>query len=869
MKKMLKLFSVALSASMLVNTASVSAMMILPKEDNVVEAGAVLPVKGATLYKPVIPTEKTLITGENSALQIVDVNNDKGGAVYAENGKIVINRETTDATNGFKMWINNDKSVINDKPVAVSFDVQKSTALDRVEFRMISSLSSSQLHSVVLNDYMQPIISAQEKTGTNNYITDNSVEIDSVTSPVTVTMMYNPFEKACSAWITYKVEGVEKTMLLCSGAMARENTADVFGLHVYSERGRECGPISISNIEFWEATPTATDKANYIANDINLGVTSTIFDFELPQTVGEYPITWSSSHPEIIAINGSNAAVTAPTDKETTVTLTGAITVNGAIGYKKFNVTVAKDNRPPMAEETEYIFYEDFNYTAENTPVAEKGKRITLPNSGGLFSGGCFYINEDGSHSWGSLASSNSVPVIENGKLVLSDKDANLEDYAMIWLSEDGRGNLLESIGENRIAVDYEIETSNTSAKFHASLNRGTHRQSVFVHSDMRLGTATSSGLWINNASSSTWIGRVPESKVRYTAVFNKDGNTFDLYKNGVQVADDFVRKSTDATLGSLCVWMDKGDNATIYIDNIKVYYVSESAQERVNAEFAKLEAGGFSAINSTEQTLVEADFAYAPADEEIQVKFSSDVEGLVNSNGTINRKAATAEVTEAEVTVTLSLNGFEKSISYKAAIANEVVIKKAEGSEWEGNYYFAIYPAYTIGEGSYYCDVILKAYDIKSGELVAESTTENVVMPYDPDPEQYEANMIYGEITLDSDKNDSNTRIEVEIELLTENAYIESENISGSWDGNTYTAKVPVYATTDAEESVWLIVAGYKEGRLVKCSMENVIIPEKIPGGETTISGTLTVEGGADACPVVEVFAWKDMDTLIPVASR
>lgn len=319
--KHLKTLGLLLAAVMLLASVSVSALMIMP-EDGMLEAP--LPVKVGDLFTPDFSADKVFELNpiKDTDVHITALGSSSGelGVIKAEKGKLVLDRKATGkgAYDAFKMWINSDETAISDKVVAASFDVQREKNTTGFEFRLTESFGNgAEIVGVALNRDGTIGVRSQYNTGEAvRYSTLYTV--DSVNQSVKFTLMYNPMEKTGSAWVTYKENGAEKTVLLSSGAYGRAPGGKVYGVYCYSEEG-DPGRIEISNLTFYEAEPTAIDKSNYAINAVNggfLGIGATVKeDVALPSECKGAALSYSTES-DCIAIENGNLVIKRVSDTE-------------------------------------------------------------------------------------------------------------------------------------------------------------------------------------------------------------------------------------------------------------------------------------------------------------------------------------------------------------------------------------------------------------------------------------------------------------------------------------------------------------------------------------------------------------------------
>ena len=464
---------------------------------------------------------------------------------------------------------------------------------------------------------------------------------------------------------------------------------------------------------------------------------------------------------------------------------------------------------------------------------------------------------------------SSSVPVIENGRLKLSWKDGKTDgrpdtDKAIIWFKSDKSSFSLN--GKYRLAVEYDIEAENSNP-VEMLINTGNGASGVlhrFVSSSIQLG-----GNSFRAHNGYNYSGNLAEKitipkKVRVTVVFDNKGSCdkFDLYINGIKIIDDFTRRQYTPTIGMLCFGISAEN--TVYIDNIKVYNVGMSNKEKVDSDYEFLVSGGFGAINTSRPELVENDF-FCELPEGSSIRFSSDVPGLINTDGTINTPKCK---TEAVVTATACIGTYKKSVSYPCTIAGELVIhpKDNDLSGWKADGYYSYYNAYTLTDGTVPAVVVTSAYDEESGELIKTSVTDNLITK--KTNSSYEDNIIYGYLDI----SETNARVE---SFIIENCKSSDINIDGNlviknldeeksfWNGEDYTAVFPAFSLGD-EEKISMIFAIYESGKLMDFRVKDVTVyPEGVK--DSCVSGTVNIPGRTENT-VVKAMLWRDFISMKPL---
>lgn len=615
--------------------------------------------------------------------------------------------------------------------------------------------------------------------------------------------------------------------------------------------------------------------------DVKAPPTSTVFDFSLDlQTSAGLPILWESDNAVIDVSSTPGIAKISSSDIDVNVNIKASVTLNDIKYFKVYNVLIPCDERPPMVG-SKYLFYEDFNY-GDNPPVvpapdAETPTEIVLPSSNGIIAGNNCIV--PGASTPNQSPTSVSVPVIEDGRLKLSWVDGPKEgrpntDKAVIWFNADKSS--FDPNSEYRLAVEYDIEAENANA-VEMLINTGNGTSGLlhrFVSSNIQLGGysfAAHDGY--NYSGNLVDVLPIPK-KVRMTFVFDNTGSydKFDVYMNGIKIADDFTRRQYTTSIGMLCFGITSEN--TVYIDNIKVFNVGLSSREKVDADYISLTNEGFKAINSSLQDLVENDFRY-DTPEGSNIMFSSDVPGLVNTDGTINRPRYSKNAT---VTATVYTGSYEKSVSYSCTIAGQIVTlpKDEKLSGWEPDGYYAIYKAYMLTDETVPAVVVLAAYDKTSGELIKTSVTDNSITTKTEQSD--EDNIIYGFIEIPISKA-SDTRLEAFVldSYDSSNISVDGELVieplddeKSYWNDNNYTAAFPAFSL-GTESDVYIVLAAYENGSMVKSSLKNVVVYPK--GGNPDIGkdgyiiGSLNVPDRTENT-VIKAMVWKDIAGMKPLVS-
>ncbi|MBQ4110039.1 MAG: hypothetical protein IJC74_04065 [Clostridia bacterium] len=632
--------------------------------------------------------------------------------------------------------------------------------------------------------------------------------------------------------------------------------------------------------DVWAIDDVRTYSASGLI-DVKKPPTTTVFDFPIEtHTSAGTPITWESDNSAIDVESTPGMAKIIPASKELNVNIKASITLNGIKYFQNFAVLLPQDERPPMMG-SKYLFYEDFNYgdDAPAVPVPDENTptEAVLPSSNGVIAGYNCVVPAASASS--QSPTSVSVPVITDGKMKLGWVDGPAKgrpnmDKAILWFNSDKSSYELN--GEYRLAIEYDIEADNANP-VEMLVNTGNGASGLnhrFVSSSIQLG-GTNFAAHNGYDYKTGLIKTLPiPQKVRVTIVFDNQGSydKFDLYVNGAKIIDDFSRRQYTPNIGMLCFTISAEN--TVYIDNVKVFNVGLSDKEKVDADYISLKNGGFAAINSSSQNLVEADFLYETP-EGSSLKFSSDVPGLIDENGTINRPRYSKDAT---VTATVYTEDYEKSVSYPCTVAGQIVVlpKDENLSGWEPDGYYAIYSSYMLTEETVPAVVVLAAYDKESGKLIKTSATDNLIIPKSAEP--YEDNVIYGFVEIPITKAD-NTRIEAFVLDSYESKSIcvdgglvmqTLDEEKSCWDGKNYTAVFPAFSLA-GEENICMVIAAYENGQLTACSTNDVTV---YPKGENPdikkdgyVYGTLNVPEKTENT-VVKAMLWRDSNSIKPLVS-
>ena len=425
----------------------------------------------------------------------------------------------------------------------------------------------------------------------------------------------------------------------------------------------------------------------------------TIFDFPLDLTSGGNSITWLSNNPAI-TINGGTAKVN-PIAEAKNVTLTAYTVFNGIKYFKTFTVSVSADQKPPMIGDPnvlgDYIFYEDFS---------GPGKTFVSSGSTTVVSGGKQEITNDG--KWKVTPDGGSVNLFFINSTTAIQPTPGYRTAFEFDVECDPAENAFTT---NQVNIYYGLASGNSGSI------------SSFLRED-RLGLYN--GAASNTFQSSTTAGLFPlGGRVRITYVVDYTSvstGSIDMYANGIKLASNFDFRYQNEIRGFRL--QGAANVGSFYFNNVKVYNVELADEKKVDTDHAALTAGGFAAINSLPQELVEEDFSYTPA-KGSSIKFSSVPAGLVNSNGTINLPNYS---TKARVTATVYIGSYEKSVSYDCVIAGKTVICELDESYsgWEINDYYAFFPAYTLDSENHSVWLIIAAYE---GDSIAELSIEEVTV--------------------------------------------------------------------------------------------------------------------------------------------
>ena len=415
-----------------------------------------------------------------------------------------------------------------------------------------------------------------------------------------------------------------------------------------------------------------------------------------------------------------------------------------------------RDDRPPMVTDSSetgitdangYLFYEDFNhYTGGNSVTVSKTQYpSTLSQSNGMLAGSEYLqpVEQDtGGYKDGSKNSEpfGDVPIVSDGKVTV-----NANNRMALWFyGGDFTGDKTTSVNgymntsvlwnaTYKTAFEFDVEHTGNgdfSLRLTSPDNRDNMVTVIAVHKNNNKFAPT-----INTTESnvlSSYGSAVPE-KMNVTIISNYNGTTnttYNVYLNGILVAENYAfRASAGTDIGRLYIQVN--GNTTISVDNVKVYRVGEKVNNnaRVDADQSALSTGGWALINQTPQDSVYESFSYTPTNGSF-VKYTSDVPGLINPDGTINTPKNS---TNANVKVTIYYGRYEKIVNFACTIASEIVIEGLDAlSGWGGlsgsvdNEYLAMFPAYATDGQEHEVLMIIAAYE---GNKLIACNAENVTV--------------------------------------------------------------------------------------------------------------------------------------------
>lgn len=435
------------------------------------------------------------------------------------------------------------------------------------------------------------------------------------------------------------------------------------------------------------------------------------YDKTLTLDTNDGAITWESSDPSIIAINGATATITRPAI-DTDVTLTASKVVGGIKNFKTFTVKVFGNMVPSQIGEN--IFFEDFS--------GEDGTK--------MISGGTF-----------NLSTLTSAEIV-GGRLVLTGETGKRGQFFF-----NSAENAVAT--EGRVAYQFDVEVANNK-KVAIRLGTGTSgREDLRFTPGGNINSTSGSGFYMNGTYPS--VSLTTPSEMTLTVVVDYAARIFNLYMNGIEIG----RNISDGpyAIKNIDFMCDGGAN-TIYVDNIKVYNVGLNAFDKVDADTTAIEAAGIAGVNTLVDGLVESEFATTAAANGSTIRYSS-AKGYVKADGTLNRP----ELTDTDtVTATVYCGTYEKSIVFAdVEIAGKLVVKEmsAQSGVDEEKNYTAVFPAYTLDESTKTVTMIVAYYNADGTRLLDVDFQEKTINPKSNE----DTNYITGTVKITGNEAEPNVK--------------------------------------------------------------------------------------------------------------
>lgn len=433
---------------------------------------------------------------------------------------------------------------------------------------------------------------------------------------------------------------------------------------------------------------------------------SATYENSLTLDTNDGDITWESSDPSIIAINGATATITRPAI-DTDVTLTASKVVGGIKNFKTFTVKVYGNMVPPQIGEN--IFFEDFS--------GEDGTK--------MISGGTF-----------NLSTLTSAEIV-GGRLVLTGESGKRGQFFF-----NSAGDAVAT--EGRVAYQFDVEVANQKK---VAVRPGTGTSG---REDLRFTPGSSTTSFYMNAAYPT-IALTTPSSMTLTVVVDYAARIFNLYMNGVEIG----RNISDGSyaIKNIDFMCDGGAN-TIYVDNIRIYNVGLNAYDKVDADTTAIETAGIAGVNTLVDGLVESEFATTAAANGSTIKYSS-AKGYVKADGTLNRP----ELTDTDtVTATVYCGTYEKSVVFEnVKIAGNLVVKEmsAQSGVDEEKNYTAVFPAYTLDNSTKTVTMIVAYYNTDGTRLLDVDFQEKTINPKSNE----DTNYITGTVQITGNEAEPNVK--------------------------------------------------------------------------------------------------------------
>ena len=597
------------------------------------------------------------------AIEAADAKVPSAGLV-AKDGKLVLARHegVSGNHNGFRLFINEDKSVISGKTMAVQFTVERESADQRYEMRFLAGAPNLVGGPVAISLRQQKLLTMVTGNKTNVLRSD----FDYV-GPVTYTLLYNAKTDLVSAYAQYEENGESNLIVLASGANKYQEQKHVAGLYMYGI-STPSGVLKVSNIKFFEAIPGAMDR-------IWEGVTQEsltgnpngklVKDVQLPSFAPAVPsvtLKWSFAKAyEGAAIDGNNMLHVYPSEWENrgTVDLVAtACAVNGSVlSTRSFNIGVPYLSEPFCASEEDLLYSENFDGKTDASQVNGKLTYVTQRTDG-----------------------SNNIS-LENGKLKLVRPDfGGSYDAVRLFFNQDEKGF------PGRVALEYEITREQASEVLLSADTTGS-------------GNYVASGRWSFNTDGSdfakAYVGQSTTNwnmnqtnlnaafrglgPFKVVQCFDTEERTWSLWVNGIRLLDNKLASQAGSApvISNLYMVLQYANLNTIYVDNVKIYkptLPAKDATELQNRDNVKLEI-----LNMTQEALVAETiddeavmrFGYIPINSGCTVSFI-DEKGLVNPDGTIRMPD---QGTSDKVTSKVTCGSYSQSVTYIYWIAGKLEI--------------------------------------------------------------------------------------------------------------------------------------------------------------------------------------------------
>ncbi len=562
------------------------------------------------------------------------------GSVTEHDGKAYIVRSSNGGSGSENMldyYFNADRSGLTGT-IVTEFILNRATAT-RVNVRLRSSAGREYTGVDWYSDYLA--VYASEQKGEDGV----AVRQDSFYGAQTqlkVTIKVNTAEQLVSVWLN--------NQLAIDNMYGRHaNANDLQYVRIYLEGGG-LTTATVDDFRVYRFLPDMPDEERVQTDIAELTYEKIIApaevlqgiiasDIKLP-TIGTNgsTIVWTSSHPDLIAVDGTVTRPGSEYEVNPEVTLTATVS-SGDYSQQielKVKVLLEKINLDEEPGLSEIIYEDDFEDGAIDHHITATADNGTI-------------VEEDG--------------VL---KVTRTSNDASSPTIADLYAMED------QSMVEGAIGVEYTL-TREDNKVVPTRIRSSGSNDGLAVTWNANGAVALLYRTSATSGQVSTTTSQSFSDELHVKAVFYTENSQVSLWLNGQLILSKVYTRTQASTLQYVRIYLEATNYTTVNIDDFKIYYATMPAIDSLNFDVEWLTDSLLLTEPYVMENIIDSDLNLPTTGKYgSQITWESSDPSLIAEDGTVTRPLDVPDDPEVTLTATLTVGGLEVKKTFQFRVLRD-----------------------------------------------------------------------------------------------------------------------------------------------------------------------------------------------------